>query len=191
MKILVTLKTIVVMALFPSILCIAAEVPSNSLQVEYKKNSEKQTLETNLLSFDTVYLIPSNTYNYLDEVFTSFYKKISFNCPITESTFKNNSHYELVSIPLIAENEQGIRIELFGNFSDPATQGLSNVSEDQTLSNYYSNTELLNIDNSELSVGAGFRFNTSSQSKVKVIISNNNMPGYGNSNVLLGFETSF
>ena len=191
MKRIVTLKTIVFISLFPATLCMAAEVPSNSLQVEYKKNSEQQTLKTSFLSFDTIYQIPSHTYNYLDEVFTSFYKEITFNCPITDSTFKENSHYETVSIPLIAENSQGIQIELFGNFSDPATQGFSHVSDDQTLSNYYSNTELLNIYNSELSVGAGIRFNAGERSQIKLIISNNNMPGYGNSNALLGFETSF
>lgn len=180
-------KIVAVIALFSSAVCLATEVPSNSLQVEYQKKS----MMKNLFTLDTVYQIPTETYHYLNNIFTSFYNKITFKTSITDSTFKANSHYELVSIPLIAESAQGLQIELFGNFSDPATQRLSNFSPDQTLSNYYSNTEQFNLYNSNLSLGAGFSFYTGKQSKVKVIISNSEIPGYGNSNALIGFETSF
>jgi len=172
----------------PVALCAVEEIPSNSLQVEYIKSNEQKW---DLLNLNTVYQIPSVTYQYLDDVFTSFYNTITFKTTITDSTFENNAHYELVSIPLIAENKQGVHIELFGNFSDPSTQRLSNFSTDQALYHYYSNTELLDIYDSSLSVGAGISFNTSKETKIKVIISNNNMPGYGSSNALLGFETSF
>lgn len=191
MKIAFIVKTVALTVILSPILCSAVEVPRNSLQVEYNKNKLPTHDDGNLLSFDTVYQIPSKTYHYLDTVFTSFYNKVTFNTAIADSTFETNPYYELVSIPLIAENVQGLQLELFGNFSDPASKRLSNLSKDQALSNYYSNTEQLNIYNSELSVGAGIRFNTSKNSKIKVIISNNEMPGYGNSNALLGFETSF
>jgi len=179
------------MVFFPSSYCFAVNVPSNSLQVEYQKNSKKKEAESDLLSFDTVYQIPTKTYSYLDQVFTSFYNKLTFNTAITDSTFETNSHYELVSIPLIAENEQGLQIEVFGNFTDSRSKRFVHYSNDQAMSNYYSNTHELNIYDSELSIGAGISFNTGKMSKVKIIISNSDMPGYGNSNALLGFETSF
>lgn len=191
MKKLMISKTVFMMAFIPSSACFAVNVPSNSLQVEYKKHSKKQESESELLSFDTVYQIPSKTYSYLDQVFTSFYNKLTFNTAITDSTFETNSHYELVSIPLVAENEQGLQVEVFGNFTDPTSKRFSHYSNDQVMSNYYSNTHELNIYDSELSIGAGISFKTGEQSKVKVIISNSDMPGYGNSNALLGFETSF
>lgn len=191
MKQTMLLKTVFISALIPFNFCWADNVPSNSLQVEYQKNNQQQIQDSSLLSLETVYQIPTSTYSYLDDVFTSFYNTVTFNTSITDKTFVTNSHYELVSIPLIAENQQGVQLELFGNFSDPATQQLSNVSKDQTLSNYYSHTQDLDIYGSDFSIGAGFSFNTSEDSKIKIIISNNDMPGHGSSNALLGFETNF
>jgi hypothetical protein len=195
MKLTITLQkvviTTVISALFSSSFCFATETLSNSLQVEFKQYSEQDEDETNILSLDSVYQIPVKTYDYFDEVLTSFYNNITFNTAVTKSTFKNSSHYELIAIPLISENNQGVQIELFGNFSNPTSNRLSNCSEDQALSNYYSNTEQFDIKQSDLSVGAGISFNTSKDIKIKVIISNNDMPGYGNSNALFGFETSF
>ncbi|WP_413699184.1 hypothetical protein ACLKMH_16925 [Psychromonas sp. KJ10-10] len=147
--------------------------------------------ETDLISLDAVYQIPSKTYHYLDNIFTTFYKKITFNTEIAQSTFQSNAHYELIAIPLIAENEKGLKFELFGNFTNPVNVRLSNLSTDQTLSTYYSNTEQLDLYQSELSLGAGFSFKAGKESKIKLLISNNDMPGYGKSRALVGFETSF
>lgn len=191
MKQAITIKTIAIIALFSFTLCHADEIESENIQFNYQNLGHQKALSTDLLSLDTVYNIPTVTYQYLDSIFTSFYNKVTFKTDIKDSTFKTTSHNELVSIPLLSENKQGFQIELFGNFSDPATQRLSNFSTDQALYHYYSNTEQLNIYNSTLSVGAGISFNTGKNSKVKVIISNNEMPGYGTSNALLGFETSF
>lgn len=188
MKQIIVIPLSAVFLFSPFAISAIEEVPSNSLQVEYKKVNEQSS---DLLSLNTVYQIPSTTYKYLDEVFTSFYNTITFKTSITDSTFKNNAHYELVAIPLIAENQQGVNIELFGNFSDSSTQRFSNFSADQALYHYYSNTELLDIYESSLSIGAGISFKASEATKIKVIISNSNMPGYGSSNALLGFETSF
>lgn len=182
------LQIAIIMLFSPYALSAVENTATNNLQIEYQKIKQQPNT---LLSFNTVYQIPSHTYHYLDEVFTSFYNKITFNTAITDSTFENNAHYELIAIPLIAENEQGLQIEIFGNFTDPATQRFSNVSSDQAMSNYYSNTELLDIYESSLSIGAGISFKASDATKVKVIISNSAMPGYGSSNALLGFETSF
>ncbi|PKF60654.1 hypothetical protein CW745_14075 [Psychromonas sp. psych-6C06] len=191
MKISTFRNTIAFFVLSPSFICLANDVPSNSLQVEFQKKSLKQEEQYDLLSLTTVYQVPVATYQYLDEVLTSFYNTITFTTSITDSTFKTNSHYELVAIPLVAENNQGVNIELFGNFSDPSTKRLSNYSSDQVLYNYLSNTEQMNIYSSSLSVGAGISFNTSNTSKIKIIISNSEIPGYGNSNALLGFESKF
>jgi hypothetical protein len=193
MKLAITLQSIIVTTLFSSYSYaeeVPREVPSNSLQVEYQKQGQKIT-ETSLISLDTVYQIPSKTYQYLDEIFTSFYHQITFNTTIADSTFKSSAHYELISIPIVAENKHGLKIEFFGNFSEPTSRGLSNLSNDQALSNHYSNTQFLNIYDSELSIGAGISFKSGQNSKIKVIITNNEIPGYGNSNALLGFETKF
>lgn len=182
--------TLTIILLFSSSLSMALEKPSNRLQAEYKKQQQVSP-EIDILSLDAVYHIPKATYQYLDDVFTSFYKKVTFQTTITDSTFIQNSHYEVVSIPLINDVGQGLQVELFGNFSDSSKNHLSNVSSDQALYNYYSKTQGLDIYNSELAIGAGFSFSTSENSKIKVIISNRDMPGYGNSNALLGFETNF
>ncbi len=135
--------------------------------------------------------IPEVTYRYLENVFSSFYKKLTFNTAIADSTFKNNLNSELISVPLIATNKQGLQMELFGNFSDPTRQYLTNLSADHALHDYIANSEQIDFYNSDLSLGAGISFNTGQSSKIKVIISNNEMPGYGSSKALLGFETRF
>jgi hypothetical protein len=188
MKHIFAMKIVFLTLFSPFALSAVEEIPSNSLQVEYIKSHQQKW---DILNLNAIYQIPSTTYQYLDDVFTSFYNTITFKTTIADSTFKNNAHYELVSIPLIAENTEGVHIELFGNFSDPSTQILSNFSTDQALYQYYSNTELLDIYDRSLSVGAGISFNASKETTIKVIISNKNMPGYGSSNALLGFETSF
>jgi len=191
MKQLISLKIMTFIALSPALGCLAElaeEVPSNSLQVEYQN---QELASTEQFTMDDLYHIPVATYQYLDDIFTSFYNKVTFKTTITDNTFENSAHYELISIPLIAENKQGFQVELFGNFSNASTQQFSNLSSDQALHSYYSNTEQLDFDDSSLSLGAGFSFNTSEKSKIKVIISNNEMPGYGSSNALLGFQTKF
>ena len=82
-------------------------------------------------------------------------------------------------------------MELFGNFSDLSKQYLSNLSADHALHDYITNTEQLDIHDSSLSLGAGISFNTSQSSKIKFIISNREMPGYGDSKALIGFEKRF
>lgn len=191
MKQVLIIKIVTIIALFPITFCVAEQQPSNRLEVESKKNSDQETISPQVLNLNTTYNIPIATYQYLNTVFTSFYNKVTYNTDITDSTFKNSALYELVSIPLISKNKHGFNVELFGNFSDPSTLLLTNVSMDQALYNYYARTELLDIYNSTLSLGAGISLNTGKNSKIKVLISSNNMPGYGSSNALLGFEARF
>lgn len=191
MKYLTVLNVITSIALSAFALSTSANVPSNSLQVEYTKKSLQQNEDTRLFDMDSFYHIPIATYHCLDNIFTSFYNKVTFKTAIADSTFQNSEHYELVSIPLIAENEQGLQIEFFGSFSDLATQHLSNISSDQALYEYYSNTAQWDLYDSSFTIGAGISFNTSEQSKIKLLISSNEMPGYGTSNALVGFESKF
>jgi len=186
MKYRIALAIMTTIALSPINLCLANDAPSNVLAVEYQESAD-----TTQFNIDELYHIPVATYQYLDEVFTSFYNKITFKTTIADNTFINSAHYDLIAIPLIAENKRGFQVELFGNFTDPETQQLSNVSTDQALYSYYSNTQRLDINNSTFSLGAGFSFNTSSDGQIKVIISNNEVPGYGSSNALIGFQTRF
>jgi len=170
----------------------AAQVQSSDLQAAYKKSIETQIDKSSFgLGFNSVSRMPKATYQYLDAIFTSFYHKITFKTSITDSTFIDNSHYELFSIPLITPSEQGVQLELYANFSNPSTQYLSNLSRDHALYDYISSLEQFDLYNSQLSVGAGMSFNTGQYSKIKFIISNGKMPGYGESSALLGFETKF
>jgi len=180
------LKITTVLLCFTTTFCVVAEPQSNALRVEKKINVSSFRLDLNSVS-----QMHAATYQYLDGVFTSFYHKIAFNRSITDSTFIANSHYELFSIPLIAPNKQGVQLELYANFSDPSTQYLSNLSTDHALYDYISRSERFNLYDSELSVGAGMSFHTSQSSKIKFILSNGKMPGYGGSTALFGFETRF
>ena len=189
MRIMLKLSTFIVF--FSTVNCFAVQSPSNELQdqkrvgLEYK---DEQSLASELRS---VTQIPEATYRHLEDVFSSFYKKLTFNTSITDSTFEDNLNSELIAVPLIATNEQGLQMELFGNFTDPSRQYLSNISADNALHDYIAHSELSDIYESDLSLGAGISINTGQSSKIKFIISNHEMPGYGNSTALLGIETRF
>jgi len=187
------IKPIFILASLISMCCFAEQHPSNALQVQYQKSIKQNTETSNLfdLNLRSVYQIPETTYQYLNSVFTSFYQKLTFTTSIANSTFAKSSHYELVAIPFIPTNKKGFQLEVFGNFSDHFSQYLSNFSSDHLLYDYQSNSQELDITNCDLSLGAGISFNTSPRSKVKIIISNNDIPGYGTSKALLGFETQF
>ncbi|MCG6202203.1 hypothetical protein [Psychromonas antarctica] len=173
--------------------CVAAQVPTNSLQVQYQKSIYKKAKNRDgfSLDFSSMAKIPEASYRYLDSIFSSFYHKLTFKTSITDSTFTDNSHYELFSLPLISPNQQGFQLELYGNFSNSSTQYLSNLSADHALYNYIANFEQFDLYNSQLSLGAGFSFNTSRASNLKFIISNGKMPGYGGSTALIGFQQKF
>ena len=129
------LKLITFIIFFITANCFAVQTPSNALQVQYQKRVELENNDSHDFKFDlrSVSQIPEATYRYLDDIFASFYNKLTFNTPITDSTFNDNSHYELISVPLIATNEQGLQMEVFGNFSNLSTQYLSNLSADHAL----------------------------------------------------------
>lgn len=180
------LKIIILLSCFISSYCLAQYTPSNQLQVQYQQNSTSFAI-----GLSSIYQIPQVTYQYLDNVFTSFYQRISLSTSVTDSTFNKSSHYELIAVPLIAANPQGVHFEVFGNFSDSDTQYLTNLSSDQAIYEHMANTSQFNMYDSDLSVGAGLSFKTGKSSKIKIILSDGHMPGYGNSNALLGFETKF
>jgi hypothetical protein len=185
------IKAIMILASLLSTYCFAEKIPSNSLQVQYQKSIKQIKQKSTLLLLAPVYQIPEQTYQYLDAAFSSFYQKLSFNTSIANSTFKKNTYYHLIAIPIIPTNKDGFQLEIFGNFSDPFSQYLSNFSEDHLLYDYQSNTGEFDIYHSNLALGAGISFNTSSSSRIKIVISNNDIPGYGMSKTLIGFETKF
>lgn len=187
------LKLIPFIIIFIAGNCFAVQTPSNALQVQYQKTVELENNNSRDFNFElrSVSQIPKTTFRYLDNIFSSFYKKLTFNTSIIESTFDDTSLCELFSVPLIAPNEQGLQMEVFANFSDLSKQYLSNLSADHALHDYIAHSEQVDFQNSNVSLGAGFSLNTSQFSKIKFIISNNEMPGYGNSKILLGFERSF
>jgi hypothetical protein len=173
--------------------CFAVQAVPDELTIQYQKNFNIEYKEKQNVAFElrSISQIPEVTYRYLEDVFASFYKKITFNTSITDSTFDDSLQSELVAIPLIATNKKGVQLEVFGNFSDQSKQYLSNLPADHPLYDYFANSEQTDLFNSDLSLGAGISFNTGRSSKIKVIISNNEMPGYGSSTTLLGFETRF
>lgn len=182
------LKTTILLSCFISSCSFAQQTPANQLQVQYQQSERSSKFATNGSS---IYKIPTATYRYLDSIFTSFYQTITFSTPVIDSTFNENSHSELIALPLIATNSKGFQVEIFGNFSDPKTQYLTNLSSDQAIYGHMENTSQFNMSDSELSIGAGVSFKTGDRSKIKIILSDGHMPGYGNSNALFGFETKF
>ncbi len=190
----IKLKSGAFLVFFITTNCFAVpSLSSNPIPVQDSKraqlqNKKQQAYNPGLTSAGR---IPEVTYRYLENVFSSFYKKLTFNTAITDSTFKDSLNSELISVPLIATNKQGLQMELFGNFSNPDRQYLTNLSADHALHDYIANSEQIDFYNSDLSIGAGISFNAGQSSKIKVIISNNEMPGYGHSKALLGFETRF
>jgi hypothetical protein len=182
------IKPIIILASFLSTVCFAEKTPTNSLQVQYQ-----ESIKPNSTAFylNPVVQIPETTYLFLNSVFSSFYKKLSFNTSIANSIFKKNAYYQVIAIPIIPTNTEGVQLEFFGNFSTPASQYLSNFSADHLLYNYRSNSETFDLYRSDLALGAGISFKTDSNSKIKIVISNNEIPGYGTSKALVGFETKF
>lgn len=136
--------------------------------------------------------LPTVTYLYLEKVFSNFYKKIVFSTTIADSTFHDTINSDQFSIPLIADNSRGIHLEIFGKFTDPTAQDLSNISPDHILYEYMTNTtNEIDFYQATFSMSAGFSFKTGENSEIKIIISNNEIPGYGDCNTLIGFETRF
>lgn len=182
-------KKYFILLCFASSCTFAQQTPSNQLQVEYQRTIS--TTSTDYFGMQTIAQIPSATYQYLNHVFNTFYRRINLNTDITDSTFVANSHYELIALPLFMQEEYGVGVEIFGNFYDPFTQNLSNMSSDQAMSNYFSHSEQLNLYESEFALGAGFSYKSTSSSQFKVVFSNYNIPGHGGSTALFGYEKKF
>ena len=142
-------------------------------------------------SISTFYYIPDQTYQYLSDVFLGFHKQLSFSTSIKNSTFQQSNYNEVVSLPLIADNKYGLHFEIFGNLSDPDTSYLSNLPNGHSIYNYYTDTGTFELGSSEIALGAGFSIHTSQNTKLKIIVSDGDLPGYGSSNTLIGFETIF
>lgn len=182
-------KKCLILLCFASSCTFAQQTPSNQLQVEYQRTIS--TTSTDYFGMETIAHIPHATYQYLNHVFNTFYRRINLNTDISDSTFISNSHYELIALPLFMQEEHGVGVEVFGNFYDPFTQNLSNLSSDQAMSNYFGHSEQVNLYESEFALGAGISYQTDSSSQFKVVISNENIPGYGGSTALFGYEQKF
>lgn len=190
----VLLKIISPAMLLISTNCFAMQSSIDPLADNYQKDFKvpPQAKKESNPTLNAVKLIPETTYQYLERVFSSFYHKITFNTSITTNTFKNKLNSDVVAIPLIAENEKGLQLEVFGNFFDVSRPYQSHISVDHALHEHMNNSEQSEfLLDREIALGAGFSFKTSQSSKVKVIISNDDIPGYGNSTTLVGFETRF
>lgn len=182
-------KKYLILLSFVSSCALANQAPSNQLQVEYQRKIS--TTSTDYFGIQTISHIPRATYQYLNQVFDTFYRRVNLNTNISDSTFVTNSHYELIALPLFMQEEHGVGVEVFGNFYDPFTQNLSNLSSDQAMSNYFGHSEQVNLYESEFALGAGISYKADSLSQFKVVFSNENIPGYGGSTALFGYEKKF
>lgn len=188
---LFSIKSSVLILVISSItnVCYAQETTKNQLQLDYQESLNKVNFSQT--PFSSVYYISEATYHYLDSAFNNFYQRLSFDTSIKNSTFKKSNQYEIISIPFIANNSQFIQFEVFGKLSDPKNDNIRDMTRDNVLYEYTENSEVLDVYNSELALGAGISFQTSPFSKIKVLISKKNLPGYGTSQALIGFESSF
>ncbi len=167
----------------------AKDLPKNQLQIDYQNSLNG--IDFFDYPFLTVYQIPEATYQYLNSAFSRFYRTVSFNTSIKDSTFVKSNQYEIISIPFIEANSHYFQFELFGKLSDSEYNVRSEMTKNNVLYQYNENSEVLDIYNSTLALGAGISFQTTPFSKVKVLFSNENLPGYGNSQALIGFESQF
>lgn len=170
--------------------CFAAKIPVKAQKIDYTKNTQAD-LDGYQQDLPYLYLIPKKTYQYLDQAFSSFYKKLSYESTICETTLEQNVHHDIVAIPLIPANKEGLQFEVFGNFAAPSSQFLSNLSDDHVYSNFLANSTEFGSTTQDVTFGAGLSFNTGSSSKIKVIVSNEDIPGHGTSSALFAFETEF
>ncbi len=185
----VKLTILVLSCLVTPTVSFAQDNNQNQLQLDYQLSMNKvDFLEKPFSSF---YYISEATYHYLDSAFSGFYQRIAFETSIKDSTFKKSKQYEIISVPFISTNSQLVQFEIFGKLSDPNNENYQDMTPGRTLYEYIENSEALDIYNSELSLGAGISFQTSPYSKIKVLISNKNLPGYGTSQALIGFESRF
>ncbi|WP_354625794.1 hypothetical protein [Psychromonas sp. MME2] len=141
---------------FASACCLAQESPSNTLQVEYQQ--QVQVGSSSYFDIESISQVPQATYQYLNQVFKSFYRSFNFTTSITDSTFVDNAHYQIFSLPIMPLDSDCFEVEVFGNFYDPAKQDLANLNADQAMYDYVSNSEEMNIYESNLAFGAGFSF---------------------------------
>ncbi|MBB1273011.1 MULTISPECIES: hypothetical protein [Psychromonas] len=185
----VKLTILVLSCLVAPSVSFAQENNQNQLQLDYQLSMNKVDFLDK--PFSSFYHISEATYHYLDSVFSGFYQRISFETSIKDSTFKKSKQYEIISVPFISTNNQLVQFEIFGKLSDPNNDNRQTMTAGRTLYEYIENSEALDIYNSELSLGAGISFQTSPYSKIKVLISNKNLPGYGTSQALIGFESRF
>ena len=167
----------------------AKDLPKNQLQMDYQKSLNGNDFFD--YPFLTVYQIPDATYQHLNSAFSRFYRTVSFNTSIKDSTFVKSNQYEIISIPFIEANSHYFQFELFGKLSDSEYNVRSEMTKNNVLYQYNENSEVLDIYNSTLALGAGISFQTTPFSKVKVLFSNESLPGYGNSQALIGFESQF
>ena len=167
----------------------AKDSPKNQLQIDYQNSL------TGIDFFDypflTVYQIPEATYHYLNSAFSRFYRTVTFNTSIKDSTFAKSNQYEIISIPFVAANSKYFQFEVFGKLTDSEYSIRSEMTKNNVLYQYNENSDVLDVYNSTIALGAGFSFHTSPFSKVKVLFSNESLPGYGNSQALIGFESEF
>jgi len=167
----------------------AKELPKNQLQIDYQ--ASLSGIDFLDYPFLTVYQIPEATYQYLNSAFSRFYRTVTFNTSIKDSTFIKSNQYEIISIPFIAANSQYFQFEIFGKLTDAEYSIRSEMTKNNVLYQYNENSDVLDVYNSTLALGAGFSFRTSPFSKIKVLLSNESLPGYGNSQALIGFESQF
>ncbi|AGH81358.1 hypothetical protein PCNPT3_07100 [Psychromonas sp. CNPT3] len=181
------LQALLLITLFFSFNCFAKAIPANALQVEFQQSNaiDNKVPRTTL---DSLYALPKNTYTYISDVLGSFYNVVTLRKAKKREDVLHSSAF---SIPLINDHKKGFQFEVFGRLSDPSLDYLSNLSADHALYNYISNTRQVDINDYDLSLGAGVSFQTGENSRIKLIISNSEIPGFGDSTTLLGFETRF
>ena len=190
------IRSLLVLRLFIFILLSSFIAPSfakdlsrNQLQIDYQNSLNNVDFFDS--PFISVYQIPEATYQYLNSAFSQFYRTVTFTTSIKDSTFAKSNQYEIISIPFIAANSNAVQFEVFGKLSDPDYNVRSEMTKNNVLYQYNENSDVLDIYNSTLSLGAGISYRTSPLSKIKVLFSNQNLPGYGNSQALIGFESQF
>ncbi|WP_432452961.1 MULTISPECIES: hypothetical protein [unclassified Agarivorans] len=127
----------------------------------------------------------------LGHLFEQAYQKTDFSPTLTNSYFAESDLYELVAIPVVQTPFNSFRLELFSHIYDPKYSVYTQLHKDSIYHGLGRRQLAYLADKSEFAVGLGFVAPLSEYLSLKTIISNHDIPGYGDSKFSLGFEFKY
>ena len=131
--------------------------------------------------------LPEQTYQIVEQSFSTLYQQTDFTPQITNSYFNGSPLYKFLGVPLAMSAYSGFQIELFGQAYNQASQAYIHLSQDMSLYRVIQ-VNLMDSINDKLAIGLGFGIPLSPQLTLKAITSTSDIPGYGSAKYAIGVE---